>query len=179
MTTSPHRVSLFVLVLVIGGCAAGPSPESDFETGSDPLSDECARYNVQVAGCGLCASAAIAYGAATAGTAEFLRGRGVAVDVDVAKLGDSEGLHAVELIERGEIQLVVNTPRGRGPRADGEHIRAAAGLADVPLVTTAAAAVAAAYGIGDRVRHRLAVRSLQEYHRGVGGDQLTLALGFG
>ena len=33
---------------------------------------------------------------------------------------------AVELIARGKVQLVVNTPRGLGPRADGQHIRTAA-----------------------------------------------------
>ncbi|MFQ5557776.1 MAG: carbamoyl-phosphate synthase large subunit, partial [Acidimicrobiales bacterium] len=115
--------------------------------------------------------------AATAGTAAHLRARGVRVDLEVAKLGDREGIHAVDLIERGEVQLVVNSPRGRGPRADGRHIRAAANRAGVPLLTTGAAAVAAAGGLADWRRHELVVRSLQEYHRGVSGDQLQLAFG--
>ena len=46
----------------------------------------------------------------------------------------------------GEIDLVVNSPRGRGPRADGAHIRAAAQKHGLPLVTTGAAALAAANG---------------------------------
>jgi len=103
--------------------------------------------------------------AATSGTAERLRGGGVPVAVDVAKLGDDEGRHAVDLIEAGEIQLVINSPRGRGPRADGAHIRSAAGRAGLPLVTTGAAALAAADGLRDLRDRSPTVRSLQEYHR--------------
>ena len=110
--------------------------------------------------------------AATAGTAQLLRRGGVPVAVEVAKLGDNEGRHAVDLIEAGEVQLVINSPRGRGPRADGAHIRSAAGRAGLPLVTTGAAAVAAADGLRD-LRDlrgiRPTVRSLQEYHRSLWG----------
>ena len=103
--------------------------------------------------------------AATAGTAGHLRRGGVPVAVEVAKLGDGEGRHAVDLIEAGEVQLVINSPRGRGPRADGKHIRSAAGRVGVPLLTTGAAAVAAADGLRDLRSHEPAVRSLQDYHR--------------
>ena len=105
--------------------------------------------------------------AATAGTARCLRDGGLPVAVDVAKLGDDEGRHAVDLIEADEIQLVINSPRGRGPRADGAHIRSAAGRAGLPLVTTGAAALAAADGLRDLRDRTPAVRSLQEYHRRV------------
>ena len=104
--------------------------------------------------------------AATAGTAARLRSCGVEVATAVAKIGTGEpGRHAVDLIEAGEVGLVVNTPSGRGPRADGEHIRAAAGRAGIPLFTTGAAALAAARGLRDLRHHQPAVRSLQEYHR--------------
>ena len=103
---------------------------------------------------------------ATSGTAEYLRANGVPVDTVVAKLGE-EGTDAVELVRSGAVQLVVNSPRGRGPRADGEHIRAAAGAQGIPLMTTANAALAAARGLADWQRFPLAVRTLQEYHRGV------------
>jgi carbamoyl-phosphate synthase large subunit len=103
---------------------------------------------------------------ATAGTAAALRASGIPVAKIVAKL-DEEGEDGVDLINRGEVQLVVNSPRGRGPRADGAHIRAAAQRNNVPLLTTASAALAAALGMLDWSRHRLAVRTLQEYHRGV------------
>ena len=61
-------------------------------------------------------------------------------------------------------------------RADGEHIRAAAGVNQVPCLTTAAAGLAAAEGIADWAHHELRVRSLQEYHEGRDADQPSLPL---
>jgi carbamoyl-phosphate synthase large subunit len=112
---------------------------------------------------------------ATAGTAAHLRTEGIAVDTVVAKISEGAGLtpldptgvDAVDLIAAGKVVMVINSPRGRGPRADGSHIRAAAGRHNVPLFTTAAAALAAANGIAETRRHPLVVRSLQEYHAGV------------
>jgi carbamoyl-phosphate synthase large subunit len=105
--------------------------------------------------------------AATSGTAAFLEAEGIPVATVVAKVGDSSPgvVDAVDLIAGGKVQLVVNTPRGRGPRADGLHIRATALAHMVPCLTTVAAAKAAATGIGDWVSHPLSVRSLQEYHQ--------------
>jgi carbamoyl-phosphate synthase large subunit len=103
--------------------------------------------------------------AATLGTAGYLRDNGVAVGTLVAKVGEeSVAADAVDLISNGKVQLVINTPRGRGPRADGDHIRAAALSHRVPCLTTLAAARAAAAGIADWAVHPLAVRSLQELH---------------
>jgi len=102
--------------------------------------------------------------AATSGTAAFLESNGIAVATVVAKVGESGAADAVDLIATGRVQLVVNTPRGRGPRADGIHIRAAALAHQVPCLTTVAAARAAAAGIVDWQRHGLSVVSLQEVH---------------
>jgi carbamoyl-phosphate synthase large subunit len=106
--------------------------------------------------------------AATSGTAALLEAEGVPVATVVAKVGSrGEGeVDAVELIAGGKVQLVVNTPRGRGPRADGDHIRSASLSHQVPCLTTVAAARAAAAGIADWIAHPLTVRSLQEYHAG-------------
>ncbi|HVF76568.1 MAG TPA: carbamoyl-phosphate synthase large subunit [Acidimicrobiales bacterium] len=109
--------------------------------------------------------------AATAGTAAYLEANGVPVDTVVGKVGEGDGETAVELITSGKVQLVVNTPRGRGPRADGAYIRTTANVHNVPCLTTVAAARAAAAGIADWGRHELSVRSLQEY---LEGDQLRL-----
>jgi carbamoyl-phosphate synthase large subunit len=105
--------------------------------------------------------------AATSGTAAWLESEGIPVSTVVAKVGESHPgvVDAVELIAGGRVQLVVNTPRGRGPRADGLHIRATALANQVPCLTTVAAARAAAAGIADWVSHPLSVRSLQEYHQ--------------
>jgi carbamoyl-phosphate synthase large subunit len=103
--------------------------------------------------------------AATLGTAGYLRSHGVAVDTLVAKVGE-EGVasDAVDLIAEGKVQLVVNTPRGLGPRADGQHIRQAAVTFHVPCLTTLAAARAAAAGVADARVHALEVRPLQDLH---------------
>ena len=107
--------------------------------------------------------------AATSGTAEHLTRNGIDVATVVAKIGEPDGQDAVDLIESGDVVLVVNSPRGRGPRADGAHIRAAAGKYNIPLLTTGAAGLAAVNGMADRAAHPLEVRPLQEYHRGVRG----------
>ena len=71
----------------------------------------------------------------------------------------------------------MNSPKGRGPRADGGYIRSAAGVAGIPCLTTAAAGLAAANGMADWAVHELRVRPLQEFHAGRGArsdDQLEL-----
>jgi carbamoyl-phosphate synthase large subunit len=108
---------------------------------------------------------------ATEGTAAALEHHGVAVDAVVAKVGEAVGADALDLLSSGKIDLVVNTPRGRGPRADGDHIRRAATTHRVSCVTTVAAALAAANGVAERRRAEPAVRPLQEYH---GDGQLRL-----
>jgi carbamoyl-phosphate synthase large subunit len=108
---------------------------------------------------------------ATAGTADALEREGIPVEAVVAKVRESEagqdsvGVHAVDLISSGKVDLVVNTPRGRGPRADGAHIRRAATAHGVACITTVAAARAAAAGIAEWTTRVPEVRSLQEYHR--------------
>jgi carbamoyl-phosphate synthase large subunit len=104
---------------------------------------------------------------ATAGTAASLEADGILVDAVVAKLGEEHepGMSAVDLISSGKVDLVINTPRGRGPRADGDHIRRTATAHRVSCVTTVAAAVAAASGLAEWTTSEPQVRSLQEYHR--------------
>jgi len=100
--------------------------------------------------------------AATTGTADYLALFGQPADTVVGKVSDRTGPTAVDLITDGKISFVVNTPRGRGERTDGEEIRKSAILHRVSCVTTISAALAAAQGISEQ--SDLAVRSLQEYH---------------
>jgi carbamoyl-phosphate synthase large subunit len=104
---------------------------------------------------------------ATAGTAAALEAGGIPVDAVVDKLGNDHepGMDAVDMISSGKVDLVINTPRGRGPRADGDHIRRTATAHRVSCVTTVAAAVAAASGLAEWATSEPQVRSLQEYHR--------------
>jgi carbamoyl-phosphate synthase large subunit len=114
--------------------------------------------------------------AATAGTAAFFESEGVPVETLVAKVSEApdaneRGADAVSLLRDGKVNLVVNTPRGRGPRADGAYIRRAANQHRVACLTTVSASRAAVAGIADRAENPLTVRSLQEYHS---SDQLPL-----
>jgi carbamoyl-phosphate synthase large subunit len=72
----------------------------------------------------------------------------------------------VELIEAGEIDLVINIPRGRGARSDGYEIRRAALRHRVPTMTNAAAAHAAVQAIaGARRSSSITVTCLQDLHK--------------
>ena len=102
--------------------------------------------------------------AATEGTAEVLRRNGIQARV-VLKFSEkptADAASVVELIHRGEVDVVVNTPSGRSARADGYEIRAAAVAADIPLFTTIAELSAAVASL-DAVRGGFEVTSLQEY----------------
>jgi carbamoyl-phosphate synthase large subunit len=106
---------------------------------------------------------------ATAGTAEVLRRHGVRATVvpkhfEAATEGEK---HAVALILDGEVDLVINTPWGKGARVDGYEIRSAAVTRDVPCITTVQGAAAAVLGIEAIVRGELSVRSLQSLHAGL------------
>ena len=98
--------------------------------------------------------------AATLGTAGYLRGRGLVVETLVAKVGE-EGVAPTPSSSSPRARCSwSSTPRAAsGPRADGQHIRAAAVVHQVPCLTTLAAARAAAAGIADARAHPLQVRA--------------------
>jgi carbamoyl-phosphate synthase large subunit len=101
---------------------------------------------------------------ATAGTAHLLRRHGIACRT-VPKHFEHGAQNTVELIEAGEIDLVINTPHGStGPRIDGYEIRSAAVATDTPCITTVQGAAAAVMGIEAQIRGDLQVRSLQQLH---------------
>ena len=107
---------------------------------------------------------------ATKGTHEFLRARGIA-STPILKMNEGRP-NIADAITNGEIQLVVNTPRGKLGATDDAYVRQTAIKHKVPYVTTLAAAVAAAKGIqawrqahlGDGKSPRPMVKSLQAYH---------------
>ncbi|MGM7665834.1 carbamoyl-phosphate synthase large subunit [Microbacterium sp. A93] len=101
---------------------------------------------------------------ATEGTAEILSRNGIAVTV-VAKYSESIDAgeqNIVDLINNGEIDIIVNTPSGGAARADGYEIRAAAVAADKALFTTIAV-LGAAVSAMDAADQGFSVKSLQEY----------------
>jgi carbamoyl-phosphate synthase large subunit len=100
---------------------------------------------------------------ATRGTAGLLARSGIDVSC-VAKVSEGHP-NAADLIVSGAVDLVINTPFGRGPRSDGYFIRTAAATAGVPCVTTLPGVFAAVQGIESMSRAVEEPRSLQEYHR--------------
>jgi len=99
---------------------------------------------------------------ATRGTAAVLSRSGVPVSTVLKR---SEGSpNATDLIAEGRVDLVINTPFGRGARTDGYFIRTAAAARGVPCITTVPGILAAVQGI-EAIRHGGALpRPLQEYH---------------
>ncbi|MGO3173775.1 MAG: carbamoyl-phosphate synthase large subunit [Microbacterium gubbeenense] len=101
---------------------------------------------------------------ATEGTAEILTRNGISVEV-VQKFSatqESGEDNIVDLITRGEVDIIVNTPSGMSARADGYEIRAAAVGADKALFTTIAT-LGAAVSAMDKMPGGFRVKSLQEY----------------
>ncbi|MCR2792649.1 carbamoyl-phosphate synthase large subunit [Microbacterium sp. zg.Y625] len=101
---------------------------------------------------------------ATEGTAEILARNGIAVTVvrKYSETVESGEPNIVDLINAGEIDMIVNTPSGGISRADGYEIRAAAVAADKALFTTMAVLGAAVSAL-PVLREGFRVRSLQEY----------------
>jgi len=97
---------------------------------------------------------------ATAGTARFLRMNGIDVE-PVHKIGEGHPT-SVELIERGRVQLVLNSPKGSRSKSDGREIRLAALDRGVPCVTTLAGMIAAVSAIESSMRGPVTVRALQD-----------------
>ena len=101
---------------------------------------------------------------ATEGTAEILARNGIRVEI-VQKYSQTAGSgerNIVDLINAGEIDIIVNTPSGGMARADGYEIRAAAVAADKALFTTMAV-LGAAVSAMPALREGFSVKSLQEY----------------
>jgi carbamoyl-phosphate synthase large subunit len=99
---------------------------------------------------------------ATRGTAGVLQRAGIPVE-RVAKVSEADD-NVGELIRDGRVDLIVNTPFGRGARTDGYLIRTAAAVAGVPCVTTLPGAFAALRGIEALRGTRTEPRTIQEYH---------------
>jgi carbamoyl-phosphate synthase large subunit len=103
---------------------------------------------------------------ATGGTADFLAVNNILAH-KVRKNSEGSGPMGertiVELLNSGDVDLVINTPVGRGTRADGWAIRTAAVQRSIPCITTTAGFSAAVEGIKALQRGELSVMSIQEW----------------
>ncbi len=103
---------------------------------------------------------------ATVGTSTYLAEHGV-FSISVRKNSDGTGPLGeptiVEIINSGDIDLVINTPVGRGTRADGWLIRTASVQRSIPIITTTAGFNAAVEGIRFIQSNELSIKPLQEW----------------
>ncbi|MBI5104213.1 MAG: carbamoyl-phosphate synthase large subunit [Solirubrobacterales bacterium] len=98
----------------------------------------------------------------TRGTAQAIERWGVPVTT-INKIGEGDN-NVVDWIERGDVDLVVNTPTGSGARTDGWEIRRSAVAAGIPCLTTLSAGLSAARAISAARQKQPEVLSLQELH---------------
>jgi carbamoyl-phosphate synthase large subunit len=101
---------------------------------------------------------------ATKGTAKVLANNGIPVQT-VFKFGEGRP-DIVDRIKNGEIDLVINTPSGKKPKADEVAIRSESVAHNIPCVTTLFGAEAVVNGI-ESLKRGMSVTSIQEYHRNI------------
>src|SRR5258707_12705137 len=100
---------------------------------------------------------------ATGGAARVLERHGMTVEV-IHKVGAGYRPNIVDLMKRGEIALVFNTPEDGRARKDSYLIRRTAVTQNIPYYTTVDGAQAAIGGIEALLKGEISVRALQEYH---------------
>ena len=104
----------------------------------------------------------------TIGTHTLLASHDVASTVVRKNSEPGTGLSAIDIINTGQVNLVINTPLGRGTRHDGWLIRTASVQRGIPIITTIAGFKAAVAGISDLSDREPSVRSLQKWQKLVG-----------
>jgi len=102
----------------------------------------------------------------TAGTHDFLLNQGISTEM-VRKHSEGQGANgeptSVDIINSGQVSLVINTPLGRGSKHDGWMIRTASIARGVPIITTIAGFKAAVEGIKVLSDKSFDIRSVQEW----------------
>ncbi|MDP2210392.1 MAG: carbamoyl-phosphate synthase large subunit [Candidatus Aquicultor sp.] len=111
---------------------------------------------------------------ATKGTATMLSRNGISAET--AKKVQEGRPNVVDLIKNRTVDLVINTPWGKGTRKDGYEIRTNAAVYGIPCITTLAAASAVVQGIEALISGELDVKAIQDYHKDLApSGQATIA----
>jgi carbamoyl-phosphate synthase large subunit len=97
----------------------------------------------------------------TRGTATTLRAAGIAV-LELPKIQEGRP-NLIDYMKNGQVDLVINTPSGKGARTDEGKIRSAAVAHGVTCITTLAAAHAAVDACRALREHELTVCPLQDW----------------
>lgn len=99
----------------------------------------------------------------TAGTARYLSEQGVKIDV-IQKIHEGSP-NVTDMMRKGNIDLVINTPTSKAALKDGYDIRRAAVDFNIPYITTIQAARAAADAMVAIKKGKTTIKSIHEYHR--------------
>ncbi len=97
---------------------------------------------------------------ASEGTAQSLSEAGVPVEA-LKKLQEGHP-NVLDYLKNGQVQLIMNTPRGKGARTDEGRIRAAAVQHGIPCITTIPAADACVRAMEAMHQEEMTVQALQD-----------------
>jgi len=101
----------------------------------------------------------------TSGTVDYLSEAGIAANL-VRKVQEGSP-NVIDLLRRGEIRLIINTPSDKQSRQDHYQIMRAAVDYGVPYITTVQAARAATMAIEAIKKEQVTIEPLSHYHQGL------------
>ena len=131
-----------------------PMQGNVFISVSNEQKDEAIAISRKLKGLGL-----TLYG--TSGTVEYLTQAGIEANL-VRKVQEGSP-NVIDLLRRGEIRLIINTPKGKQSRQDHYQIMRAAVDYAVPYITTLQAAKAAALAIDAMKREKITLEPISHY----------------
>jgi carbamoyl-phosphate synthase large subunit len=131
-----------------------PMQGNVFISVSNEQKDEAIAISRKLKGLGL-----TLYG--TSGTVEYLTQAGIEANL-VRKVQEGSP-NVIDLLRRGEIRLIINTPKGKQSRQDHYQIMRAAVDYAVPYITTLQAAKAAAHAIDAMKREKITLEPISHY----------------
>ncbi len=99
----------------------------------------------------------------TSGTVDYLSDAGI--DAHLIRKVQEGSPNVIDLLRKGEIRLIINTPSDKQSRQDHYQIMRAAVDYGVPYITTVQAARAAAYAIEAIKKERITIEPLAHYHK--------------
>ena len=81
----------------------------------------------------------------------------------VHKIAEGMRPNVLDIVKNRKVQLIINTPSGRGARTDEGRIRAAAVGLNIPVITTMSGGDAAVKALEALHRSEFSVVALQDY----------------
>ncbi|MDJ0974315.1 MAG: carbamoyl-phosphate synthase large subunit [Planctomycetota bacterium] len=105
----------------------------------------------------------------TAGTHRLLTRSGVPAEM-IYKIADGRRPNVLDIVKNRKVNMIINTPSGRGARTDEGQIRGVAAMLAIPCITTMSGADALAHALESYRSDALGVKPLQDYHAELRAD---------